>query len=204
MKTIINIDPRIMGKKSELLEQPVVILVNEFTEESAKKFAEAMQRAHEAGQPVIPVVIDSYGGMVDSLLHMISEIDSSEIPVATICQGKAMSCGSVLLSCGEENHRFIDPISRVMIHDVSNMTWGKCKNEEIKSNAAETDRLNKLIFRRMSQNCDQPRDYFLDLIHEKAHAEWYLTAQQARRHNIVNHVRVPTMTVNVNVEMAFE
>ena len=202
MKTITNIDPKIIGKRSDLLEQPVIITVNEFTEESAKKFSESMQKAHDSGQPVIPVVIDSYGGMVDSLLNMISEVDSSEIPVATICQGKAMSCGSVLLSCGEEGMRYMDASSRVMIHDVSNMTWGK--NEEIKASAAETDRLNKLIFRRMSANCGQERDYFLDEIHAKAHAEWFLTAQQARRHNIVNQIRIPTMTVNVNVEMAFE
>ena len=202
MKTITNVDPKIIGKKADLLEQPVIITVNEFTEESARKFSESMQNAHDSGQPVIPVVIDSYGGQVDSLLHMISEVDSSEIPVATICQGKAMSCGSILLSCGQEGLRFIDPSSRVMIHDVSNMTFGK--NEEIKASATETDRLNKLIFRRMAANCGQERDYFLDEIHAKAHAEWYLTAQQSRKHNIINHIRIPTMTVNVNVEMVFE
>ena len=77
MKRLIKCDPRIIQKKNELLEPPVIVRVNEFTESSAKTFAEDMQRAHEAGQPIIPVVIDSYGGMVDSLIAMVSEIESA-------------------------------------------------------------------------------------------------------------------------------
>ena len=74
-------------------------------------------------------------------MSMISDIRHSRIPVATIVQGKAMSCGAILFSFGAEGMRYMDPDSTLMIHDVSSMAWGKV--EEVKVSAEETDRLNQ-------------------------------------------------------------
>ena len=100
MKWIVNVDEKI--KEIELRRQPVIIRVNKFDEDSAEKFQQEIGLAHNTGQKVIPVVIDSYGGQVYSLMTMISAIRHSELPIATIVEGKAMSCGAVLLSFGEE------------------------------------------------------------------------------------------------------
>ena len=51
-------------KDVELRNAPIIIRVNKFTEDSAKKFHNEMARAHSTGQKIIPVVIDSYGGQV--------------------------------------------------------------------------------------------------------------------------------------------
>ena len=91
-------------KDFELKHQPVIIRVNKFDEKAAQDFNSKMASAQSTGQKVVPVVIDSYGGQVYSLMSMISAIKSSEIPVATIVEGKAMSCGAVLLSFGEQRH----------------------------------------------------------------------------------------------------
>ena len=128
---------------------PVVIRVNKFDEASAKSFSESMSKAQSTGQPVVPIIIDSYGGQVYSLMSMISDIQHSKIPVATIVQGKAMSCGAILFSCGAEGKRYMDPDATVMIHDVSSMDRGKV--EEIKASAEETERLNKKIYHLMAQ-----------------------------------------------------
>ncbi len=98
-----NIDKNI--KTVELRSSPVVIRVNKFDEKSAKDFAEKIASAHNTGQSVIPVIIDSYGGQVYSLMSMIASIKNSELPVATIVEGKAMSCGVILFSCGTEGYR---------------------------------------------------------------------------------------------------
>jgi len=90
-----HVDPKV--KEIELRKQPIIIRVNKFNEESAKKFAQEMAAAHNTGQKVIPVVIDSYGGQVYSLMSMISAIRHAEIPVATIVEGKAMSCGALIM-----------------------------------------------------------------------------------------------------------
>jgi ATP-dependent Clp protease protease subunit len=183
---------------TDLKITPKVIWVNEFDDSSAKQFATDMHQAHRTGQPIIPVVIDSYGGEVYSLLSMIAEIGASELPVATIVKGKAMSCGSFLAACGTPGHRYCDPEATYMVHEVSSMAWGKV--EEVKADAAETNRLNKRLFRILAEKCGQSPTYFLNLVHEKNHADWYLSASQARKHNLVDHIRIPKMDINVCVK----
>jgi ATP-dependent Clp protease protease subunit len=157
----LNVDPRIKVKATDLLLEPVVVRVNKFNEESVEKFVEGMAKAHETGQEIIPVIVDSYGGQVYSLLSMISEIQSSKLPVATIVESKAMSAGAILFSFGTEGHRYCAPNATLMIHEVSSFQFGKV--EELKVDAEETDRLNTLIFKLMAKNCGKDDDYFLNL-----------------------------------------
>ena len=190
-------------KDHELVEDlPVIVRVRKFDEDSANEFSTQMSKAQNTGQPVVPIIIDSYGGQVYSLMSMISDIKHSKIPVATIVQGKAMSCGSILASFGAEGKRYMDPDATVMIHDVSSMMEGKI--EDLKADAKEADRLNKKIFRMMAENCGQEEEHFLDIIHQKGHAEWYLTAEECKRHNIVNHLHVPTLQIEVGIKFRFE
>ena len=130
-------------KEWELRKNPVIVRVNKFDETAAKDFTNSVGAAHNTGQKIIPVIIDSYGGQVYSLMSMISVIKNSELPIATIVQGKAMSCGALLFSFGEEGMRFIDPNATLMIHDVS--SWATGKNSEIQASADETKRLNDKI-----------------------------------------------------------
>jgi|TARA_R110000782_G_scaffold199492_1_gene288466 ATP-dependent Clp protease protease subunit len=181
---------------------PVVIRINKFDEATAKAFSGAMMRAQNTGQPVIPITIDSYGGQVYSLMSMISDIKCSKIPVATIVQGKAMSCGAILFSFGTEGYRYMDPDATVMIHDVSSM--GRGKVEEIKASAEETDRLNQKIYTMMAENCGKHKDYFLDIVHDKGHSDWFLESDACLKHNLANHLHIPEMKIKVKVEFDFE
>ena len=158
--------------------------------------------AHNTGQKVIPVVIDSYGGQVYSLMSMISAIKNSDITVATIVEGKAMSCGAVLFSFGEQGYRFVDPDATIMIHDVSSMDMGKV--EELKAGAREADRLNTIVYTMMAQNCGKADDYFMKIVDKKKHADWFLDAKQAKRHGMANHLRVPKLKLSVSVDIDFE
>lgn len=189
------------GDMTTKYKAPQLIYVNKFTEESAKDFNEHMINAQNTGQKIIPVVIDSYGGEVYSLLKMVDVIKSSRVPVATICMGKAMSCGAVLLTCGAEGHRYMAPTATVMIHDVASFAMGKC--EEIKAEAKEVERLNKLIFKIMADNCGKPEAYFSKLVHEHGHADWFLEADEVKKHNMINHLRIPTIKIEFDVETTF-
>lgn len=200
MNWISTVSPLI--KELELKKSPVIIRVNKFTEESAKKFSEQMALAHNTGQKVIPVIIDSYGGQVYSLMSMISAIKHAEIPVATIVEGKAMSCGAVLFSFGEEGLRFMDPNATVMIHDVSSMDMGKV--EELKAGAAEADRLNTIIYTMMARNCGKKDDYFMKIVDKKKHADWFIDSEEAKKHGLANQLRVPRLTVTVDVNIELE
>ena len=161
-----------------------------------------MTKAQNSGQPIVPVIIDSYGGQVYSLMSMISDIQHSRVPVATIVQGKAMSCGAILFSFGAEGHRYMDPDATLMIHDVSSMKWGKV--EEIKASADETSRLNKKVYQMMAKNCGMRKNYFLDIIHEKGHADWFIECDEALKHNLANHTRVPELKIHAKVEFDFK
>jgi len=189
-------------KDFELKRQPVVIRVNKFDEKTAQDFNTKVAAAHSTGQKVIPVIIDSYGGQVYSLMSMIGTIRASELPVATMVEGKAMSCGAVLLSCGEEGLRFADPDATVMIHDVS--SGGRGKIEELKADVAEADRLDEKIFTLMARNCGKKDDYFKKKVFNKKHADWFMGAQEAKRHGLVDHLRLPKLLVKIAVDIDFE
>jgi len=200
MKWTRTISPLI--KEIELRKNPTIIRVNKFDEESAKKFVGEMANAHNTGQKIIPVVIDSYGGEVYSLMAMISSIKNAELPVATIIEGKAMSCGAILFSFGEEGRRFMDPNATLMIHDVSSGMLGKI--EELKADVKEAERLNSVVYKMMAQNCGKSDAYFTKLVDKKKHADWYLDAEEAKKHNLANHLRVPTMRISIDVNIEVE
>ncbi len=189
------------GDVALLYRSPITILVNKFTEDSAKDFKKDMFRAQNSGQKIIPIEIDSYGGEVYSLLKMIDVIKSSTVPVATICMGKAMSCGAILLTFGAEGHRYMAPTAAVMIHEVSSGSCGKV--EEIKADAKEVERLNQLALKLMANNCGKDSEYFLKIVHEKSHADWFLDAEETKKHNIVNHIRIPRMKLDFKVDATF-
>ncbi len=189
-------------KTIELKQEPVIVTINKFDEESAADFASAVSIAHNTGQKVVPVIIDSYGGQAYSLLSMISTIKSSILPVATIVRGKAMSCGAILASFGDEGLRFMDKDATLMIHDVSSVAFGKV--EDLKSDAREADRLNKKVYTMMARNCGKPDDYFTNLIHDKGHADWFLDAEEAKEHNIVQQIRVPNLKGTISINFSLE
>ena len=199
MNVIRNYSPLLT--EVELKNEPIIIRVNEFDEPTAKAFSGAVMRAQNTGQQILPVIIDSYGGQVYSLMSMISDIKHSKIPVATIVQGKAMSCGAILFSFGDEGHRYMDPDATLMIHDVSSMGWGKVG--EIKASAEETNRLNQKIYSMMAENCGHHSDYFLDIVHDKGHSDWFLEYDECLKHNLANHNYIPDFTVSVQVKFGF-
>ena len=186
-------------EKVDLRKNPVIITVNKFNEEAVKKFRGDMNMAVNSGQSVVPIVIDSYGGQVYSLMSMVSMIKACPVPVATIIQGKAMSCGIALATFGTEGMRYMDPDATAMIHEVSSGSWGK--NEEIQADAKETERLNEKILTMMSRNCGHADDYFSKIIHEKGHADWFLDSKEVLKHNIVSHLKVPKLEITVSVDI---
>ena len=56
----------------------------------------------------------------------------------------------------------------------------------------------------MARNCGKADDYFLNLIHDKGHSDWFLEAEEAKQHGLIDHVRIPEMKINVNVDIVVE
>ena len=195
MINITNLHARLA--KCEFRSDTTVIHVCAFDEEAVTKFNTSLNAAISSGQTLVPVVIDSYGGHVHSLMAMADMIRSCPVPVATVAEGKAMSCGAFLLSFGTPGYRFMGQNASVMIHEVTNGKWGKV--EEIVAAADETRRLNALAFQLLDSNCGQELGYFQRIIHERSHADWYLTPEEVLSHGLVDHIRIPQLVTTVSV-----
>jgi ATP-dependent Clp protease, protease subunit len=192
-------DKAIKGKVDDIVNLPKIVVVNKFNEESAKQFYQDMTEAENSDQDIIPVVIDSYGGQVYTLLAMVDYLRASKKKIATISISKSMSCGAVLFSCGTDGYRFVTPMSTILIHDVSSWVYGKV--EDIKIKAQEVERLNNMIYEIMDRNCGHEAGYFQKIVHDKkGHADWFLTPEEAVEHKLANHIRIPRFEVTISTE----
>ncbi len=202
MRKFYKIDPRLkIEKLSELVQIPEVIRVTEFDEEALEDFEEDLDLAHQSQQEIIPIVIDSFGGNAYGLLGMVAAIEQCRVPVATILTSKAMSAGSLLFCFGTENYRFMHPDAQMMIHDAGSITGGKV--EEIKSDARHLEHLNNLVYKKASKHLGHDAGYLSQLIRNQNHIDWFLTAKDAKKYNIANHLRVPSFDIKVSLEIKF-
>lgn len=56
----------------------------------------------------------------------------------------------------------------------------------------------------MAENCGQHKDYFLDIVHDKGHSDWFLEADECKKHNLANHLGVPELKIKTTVEFDFQ
>jgi ATP-dependent Clp protease protease subunit len=185
-----------MDKTRRLLpdtDDVVQVYVNSINEGTVRDFHEKITMARDRGQDVVPVYIDSYGGHVHSVLAIADIIDScaGDMVIATIAMGKAMSAGSFLLSCGTKGYRYASASSVVMVHDVTDALCGK--ETDIASDARETKRIQRQFFQRLSANCDQEKNFFLSELRKRGNVDWYLTPKMAKRHGLIDEVRLPML-----------
>jgi hypothetical protein len=55
----------------------------------------------------------------------------------------------------------------------------------------------------MADNCGKEAAYFSKLVHEHGHADWFLDADEVKKHNMVNHLRIPKIKLAFDVDMTF-
>jgi ATP-dependent Clp protease protease subunit len=202
MKNIVRVEsPFTVKDLDECGRYPVVVRVNEFNQEAIESFEKDFSEAHSTGQPIVPVVIDSYGGSVYGCMSMISTVLNSKLPVATIVSGKAMSAGAILFSFGSPGHRYLDPKAVLMIHDLYADIDGKI--EDIKVDARHLEELNIDLYKRMAKHVGKNQNYFLDIIKNSSHTDVFLTAAQAKRHGMATTLKIPTLELSVRTEYKF-
>ncbi len=166
------------------------IWVTRFDESSAQRFRDkVMAKARESDKEPIVIHIDSYGGEVDALAKMIETLDEVPNPIMTICMGKAMSCGAILLSHGDI--RFIGRHSRTMVHEVSSWTAGDV--HDMKSDANETTRLNQYFLGLLAKNCNIKGGYegLRKIIKTRDGRDIYMNANETVKFGLADKVGIP-------------
>lgn len=210
MRYILDLDKRLRTHNEDLMKLwklPVFVdFHGYFTEESSVKFRKDLELAEDTAlrneQTIIPISIDSFGGSVYALLGMIDAIQHCSLPVATIVESKAMSCGAMLFACGAPGHRYIGPQATVMIHTVSSGDFGKV--DDLKASTEEANRLNEKLFSMMSKNCGHRDDYFLEQLKDRRMADWYLDANECMKHKLATKIHVPSIKIEIKYDFKFE
>lgn len=130
----------------------------------------------------IKIFIDSYGGAVYQILGLISIIESSKVPVHTICSGTAMSCGFILLISGHK--RFCYENSTMLYHQVSSSSSGTAK--EMEESLVEIKRLQKLLedITLKSTKVKVPQ---LSKVYETK-KDWVISPTEAKKLGIVDEI----------------
>lgn len=168
------------------------IWVTKFDEESAQEFRDrVMAIAHQDPEMVIPIYIDSYGGFVDSLAKMIETMDEVPNRFITICMGKAISCGAILLSHGDL--RYCGRLSRIMVHNLSTGSWGDAYG--LKADSEEALRLNKRFMGLLANNCGTTYEKLqLSIKDAVGSKQIWMCAETAKKFNIVDDVGIPRIS----------
>lgn len=201
LNVIFEHDSHLNAKPEEVVKPPYCIWVNDFDESFNKTFFEEFTKANNNDQPVIPIYIDSFGGDVYSLSAMLDILKTAKKPIATICIGKAMSCGAILLTAGTKGYRFMSENAVVMIHDVSSVANGKF--EEIVSDAQETTRIQNLFYKTLDNNCEQESGYFDKLVFNRGRADWYINPEDCKKHKLIDHIGIPTFKYSIKINQEF-
>jgi len=164
------------------------IIVNKFTEESSKNFREKLLKRSFL-DPNLPIIIyiDSYGGSVDALNSMLATMRQLPNPMVTVCVGKAMSCGAILLAAGD--HRFCDSGSRILIHEVSG---GSIESvNEMENDVKEARRLNNQMMNFLAKRCGKTYKDIKQIMHNQDSRNIILTAKQSLDFGIIDYIGMP-------------
>lgn len=174
----------------------VLRVVDEIDSQTADECMQWIGQAKSQKQSILPIIIDSPGGCVYSLLSMIDALNNSGLEIITVCTGKAFSAASVLLAAG--NRRFIAPTATVMVHQVSSFS-GWLKSSDLQVESAESSKLNKTLLATLSDLCGQQSNYWNRLLKRNNSADYYMSADVALKHGIVDHIGLPTLKMSLTL-----
>lgn len=169
------------------------IWVVDFSTEAAIKFQEDLfSRVEENPNKPIIINISSLGGDTDGLSMMLDFMDTARslanqetFGIITVCSGRAMSAGAILLSHGDI--RLATPNSRIMVHQILGGTWGPVQDINIEH--AEINRINQSLLTILYENCKFKGSMMAFLKH--LDRDKYLTPAEAKEIGLIDLIGYP-------------
>ena len=133
----------------------------------------------------ITLLLNSPGGDVVETLALIDYIrtlkDNEDISTNIVCRGSAMSAAALLLSCGT-GLRAASKHSKVMVHQLSTMNFGKL--EDIKSNAKFAEQLEDDCNNLMEEVTKKDKKFWK----ENQRSDYFLSAEEALELGIIDKI----------------
>lgn len=168
---------------SRLLKDRIIFLGTDVNEHSANLIvAQLLFLANEDPKKDIMLYINSPGGSVYDALAIYDTMQYISPDVSTVGIGVQASAAAFLLSSGTKGKRSLLEHSTVMIHQPSSGTRGKVTDQEI--DLKESLRVKRLLEEIMAKNTGQKPEK----VHEDMERDKWLTAEDAKKYGIVDHV----------------
>ena len=157
---------------SSNLENRIVYLVGEVTDEMSASLVAQLLFLAAQGDEDIQLYINSPGGSVSAGMAIYDTMQHIVPDVATICMGRAASMGAVILSGGAKGKRYVLPHAEVMIHQPSGGMEGQATELEI---AAEHIReTKKQLNALLAENCGKT---YKQLVKDTDRDHWMRAAE---------------------------
>ncbi len=186
----------------KLMPPPNYIRVSKFDEESYKEFSQKTVEAAAFNHPILPIIIDSYGGSVYALFGMMDIIAASKIPVLTLVQTKAMSCGAMLLASGTKGYRYASPSATILIHQIATGDHGKLT--DMQNTVDEAKRLNEMGMERLDIATGKKKGFWKKMMKENENKDLYFSAKEAQKIGLVDHLKTPELILNVKADYTLQ
>jgi len=144
-----------------------------------------LRNRQEGDDSPINVVIDSVGGDVYEMFGIIDYIESleknSNIKVNTICRGKAMSAGAMILASGT-GKRYASKRSTIMIHEGSSMQAGK--SSDLKAAHKYNSHLEEMANALLGEKTSKDKKFWS----EQTKTDLYLSAKDAQKLGVIDGI----------------
>lgn len=168
---------------SRLLKERIIFVSGEIRDEMANLIvAQLLFLEAEDQNKDITLYVNSPGGSVSAGMSIIDTMHHIKPDVATVCMGMAASMGSMILSQGAKDKRYMLPNAEVMIHQPSGGAYGQASDIDItaKHIIKTRARLNRMMAKATGQKltkieADMERDFWMD-------------AEESKKYGIVDKV----------------
>lgn len=134
---------------SMLLKERIIMINDEITDSLAGIVTAELLYLDSLNHEPIYIYINTPGGSVNAGLSIIDMMNYITSPVSTIVTGTAASMGSVIFASGEKGMRYMQPHSRIMLHQASSGFSGNVQDTRI--SFEQTEKLNKLLLKMLGE-----------------------------------------------------
>ena len=168
---------------SRLLLDRIIFLGTEVTAEVANAIiAQLLFLESEDPEKPIHLYINSPGGDVTAGLAIYDTMHYIKAPVGTLCTGRAMSMGALLLAGGADGMRAALPNSSILIHQPLGGVRGQASDIEI--HAKEIIRLKGVLTDILVKHTGQDRER----VAQDCDRDHFMTSAQALDYGIIDRV----------------
>jgi ATP-dependent Clp protease protease subunit len=168
---------------SRLLKERIIFITGPIEDHMANLIvAQLLFLEAEDAKKDIYLYVNSPGGSVTAGLSIIDTMHHIKPDIATVCVGMAASMGSLILSQGAKDKRFILPNAEVMIHQPSGGAYGQASDIDItaKHIIKTREKLNKMLSKATGQK--------LSKIEQDVDRDFFMDAEEAKKYGIVDKI----------------